>query len=225
MPAEPVASPSEEPLNPYAPPRADVHDHWGASGPEMEVIRLAHLDEESCVKSLAIINCIYSLFFGFLCFGLLQSLIGYASGRFGATFYFGPEWIALLIDNGSVVVLGIVAGLGFRNRRKWACSADALLILCLLIDISLKIFIRLNLNDFHFLEFVSESLFWLALITPAFSLLHIRYSVVLESEYQRVVAATPHIKAQAKLPRDLIVIIVVLFVGSLILININFWTQ
>jgi len=225
MPAEPVASPRDGPRDPYAPPQVDVHDHWGTGDPEMEQIRRAHVAEESYVKFIIIINIAYVLFYcvdGLYYLGILAT---HMAGRISVPWTNRPDWIAARIDQWGIVVFGIVAALGLRNRRKWAFRAEALLVLCLIGLMPIGVLRDVRSNTFSFLEFMGVSLFFLALAAPTFNLLDLRNSLVFEKDYERVVAATPHIKVKAKLPLDLIVIMVLLSVGSVVLLYLSSWVN
>lgn len=227
MPAEPVDSSNADHLDPYAPPQADLNDHWGAGDPEMEEIRRAHLAEESYVKSLVILNCVYGLLFGCsFCSYYSYILAGHVTGRLSAPWIARPDWIALQIDHWCIVFIAIVAACGFRYRTKWACRAEALLVLCLFIVMSLGGFIiPLMNNTFELLTFTATSLFWLGLVTPIFNVWDIRKSVIFERGYRRVVAGTPHIKVKAKLPLDLKVFTVLLLTSSLVLAYLGSTTK
>ena len=222
MPAEPVDSTSEGLFNPYARPLTDINDHWVASDPEMEKIRRAHVAEESYVQALELLNCVYILLFG--AYGCYCScvLVGHLTGRTSAVWILRPDWIALQIGQVGIVVLGIVAVRALRNLAKWACRLEALLVLFLFICMALGLLIiPLTGNNFDLLSFFANSLFGLFLATPTFNLLDLRKSVIFERDYRRVIAATPHIKVYPKLPGDLIVIMVLSFVGFLVFGFVN----
>jgi hypothetical protein len=217
MSSPPPFSPSDSPLNPPASTGQDA-EH-AAPSDDPEVVRRAHLTEESYVKALGIINYIYFFLFGSSASYWLILAIQHATGRISAPWVLRPGWIAVITDLWITTILAGVAGYGLRRLRPWALVVEALFVLCWLIWYFLGFVVPTRQSSL--LAIIGGTAFLVALAAPMLNLGEVRHSVIFDRDYRRIIKATPSIRARAKLPRELWLIAVLFLIVGLVLIYIG----
>jgi hypothetical protein len=198
---QPITAPREDEPNPFAPPRSDLNDRWGMSDPEAEALRRAHVQEESYVKALAIVNFAYFLLFGAMAANYAWILISHLRGRTNAPWIIRPGFVALQVIIYGMPILALGAACGFFMRKRWTLRFEFLLALCLFLDWALEPLIRSN--PLPMLEFFAQTVMLLAVASPMLSVLDLKGSLIFDAEYTHAIESTPHIKVRPKLPLEL----------------------
>ena len=194
----PISPPSDEFVCPPASPGGSL-EHAEAGEPTAETVRRAHLAEEAYAKALEIVNYFYGLLFAVPALVLIGLAVLHAAGTISAPWISRPGWLAMIVVLSAMAILATMAGYGFRRLRRWALGTEALVALCGLIWYFLWFLIPAQPNVYQILMGTS---FLLALASPMLDLWDIRRSVIFEGDYQRIIAATPSIRATPRLPRE-----------------------
>lgn len=206
---EPITAAREDESNPFAPPQSDLSDHWGIGDPQAEALRRVHIQEESYVKALAIVNFVYVFWFGAVAANLEWILFAHLRGGVSAPWIVRPGYVAMQVVSCGLPIFALGAALGFFRRRSWALRFELLTALCLLLSFALDPLIRSTPTSA--LLFIASTALVAALAAPMLNVWDLRRSAVFTPEYALAVAATPHIKARPKLSVGLTLSTVVLF--------------
>ncbi len=172
--------------NPYAPPKAFVHDVVRENG-EADAIRHEHIKHEASVRS---IGTLYYLGGGLVALMGLVLLAGTVrAGRFNAMI------VLLVVLYLGLGVLAIVAGRGIRALQPWARMTGIVLA-------------AIGLLGFPVGTLINAYVLWL--------LLSQKGKRIFQEDYQAIVAATPHIKYRtSKLVWILLGVIVLVIVAAI----------
>jgi hypothetical protein len=181
---------------------------FGEAGPK--AIRRAHLREESYLKAVGKVNYVYAVLFVAYDAFFLYWTVRHLSGKLVAPWSIRPGYLALQANFGIMAVLSLIAGYGFRRLRPWAMRVEALFVLCFLIQWPLFIVAYSEPPGLGY--FVGGVLLLAAFLVPLINLWDVRQSPVITPEYRRVIEATPGARIRGRLPWELELIMLVLFV-------------
>ena len=159
------------PINPYAPPKAQVADVVPGSGEEA-AIRQEHIKTEASVRSIGVL---YYLASGLMFLASIGALVGGNSSRVAAVTGFPLAGFSVLFL--ALGLAGIFVGRGIRKLRPWARTTAIVLS-------SLALIAGLARPSF-------------GIVINAY-ILYLLFSKkgrrIFESDYPDIVAATPEIK-------------------------------
>ncbi|MBL4847826.1 MAG: hypothetical protein JKY65_20110 [Planctomycetes bacterium] len=158
----------DPPLNPYAPPEAEVEDLQAAPTSELgraEAIRREHIRHEGSIKTL---GCLHFFGGGFTVLGGMFVVVGISSGRTR-----GAEGIGAVLGVVAVGLALLTSGYGLRTLKPWTRVLSS--ILC-----------GLGLFSFPFGTLFNAYFLWLILSAKG--------TTVFSEDYKYIVTATPHVK-------------------------------
>lgn len=201
MTGRPIASPSDDTENPFAPPRAEVGEFCGDRDTEAEAIRQANRADEAYVKAMGLGHLVLAVGLAGGAVYYLTFAVMHAKGDWTAPWIVRPGWIAFQVNQWVMAVAAAFAGYGFLRYRLWAFRVQAVFLLCLFLWWLLMILLPTQALT------VPEFLFWtfllLAVAVMMWRLPDVRHSVVMQRDYQRVIEATPHIRVKHTIPTRL----------------------
>lgn len=204
-------APLGDPAHPdIAPPDAGLAAVFGQADPK--AIRRAHLRDESYARAVGLTNHLYAVLFVAYDAYLLAMTFLHLSGRIIAPWSVRPGWVALQVNFALMALLAAIAGRGFRRLRPWALRVEALFVLCFLIQWPLSIIAYSRPMGVGY--FAGGVALLAAFLVPLINLWDVRDSLVFSPEYRRVIAAMPGLRVRAKLPWELKLLMLVLFVTA-----------
>jgi hypothetical protein len=204
MSGQPIASPSDDTENPFAPPRAETGEFCGNPETEAEAIRQANRGDEAYLKAMGLGHLALAVCLSTGAFYYLTIAVMHAQGDWSAPWIVRPGWIAFQGNHWVMAIAAAFAGYGFLRYRLWAFRVEALFLLCLFFWWLLTILLPTKALTVP--EFLVWTFLLLAVAVPLWRLPDVRQSVVMQPDYQRVIKATPHIRVKHKIPTRLRII-------------------
>jgi hypothetical protein len=199
-----MTSPSEDAINAFASPRSGTEVSWNVGDRAATAVRVENQKDEAYLKAMGMINYVYALWFGSSFMFCLGYTICHLQGTILAPWSVEGRWVLAVVSYPVLTVLAVLAGFGFRRRRRWALRVEAILALWWLTLGFAIIFVAAR--PVPLLEMMVTTLFVLALCVPMMNLWDLGHSPVFDPQYESILAATAPIRIHARLPIELKII-------------------
>jgi hypothetical protein len=205
----PFHSLSGDPRKPYAPQSSDALKGAGVRVDEAEMLRRANAAQESYVHGLGIANFIYSVLFGLEALYLASVAFRHLEGTISAAWIFRPIYLIALGLAAGLSVLALSSAVGFLLLRRWAFLTEFSLIIGWF---SLwLIHLAFDSERRSPGTVVMEATLLLAFAMPMLNIADLWRSILFDDEYSRAIQSTPAFTVSPRLPRDLTLIMLALF--------------